>query len=171
MNKPLIYLIGFMGSGKSTIGALLAQKLQWTFIDTDNLIEQHEHRSVAEIFESRGEHYFRTIESRILHDISTQKQAVIATGGGIILRKENRDYMKKTGMQLWLQWNVNNLIHNVMQEPSSRPLFTDEKVFRILYNKRRRWYSMADTAIPCDENSPESIIDAILQYLRISNTI
>jgi len=164
-------MTGFMGAGKSTIGSLLASAMNWKFIDMDLLIEKQQQCSIFEIFRLQGEGCFRKIESRILHTIAQSTEAVVATGGGVLLRARNRELMKKTGVQVWLQWEFDNLVRNVMKNPSARPLYTDENSFRNLFNKRQKGYAGADTVIKCDNKSPEIIVNEILQYMSISTTI
>lgn len=169
--KSIIYLIGFMGAGKSTIGALLAKRMNWFFVDIDELIEAQQYCSIAEIFKSRGEPFFRKIECQILQEISHKTHSIVATGGGIILRKSNREFMKKTGIQVWLQWEISSLLQHIQVNPAARPLFNNENSFINLYNKRRKWYAEADIGVQCDNKTPNEIVFEILQYLPNSNKI
>src|SRR5437762_11443381 len=102
MSVSRIYLVGFMGSGKTTVGRRLAKKLGWKFIDLDEEIERREHRQVAEIFREKGEPYFRNLERLCLKDLSSSNsKAVIALGGGAYADAGNRDVAEKTGLTVW----------------------------------------------------------------------
>ena len=90
-----IFLIGFMGAGKTTIGSLLADKINFNFYDTDQMIVEQESREIVEIFKSNGEDYFRDLETGKLTEIENYKETIFATGGGIILRQENREILKR----------------------------------------------------------------------------
>ncbi len=98
-----IFLTGFMGAGKSTVGRLLAELLQCRFIDLDEMIVAREQRSITAIFSVDGESYFRDIETAILQEIDVRQATVYATGGGIILREENRRTMRLLGWTIYLQ--------------------------------------------------------------------
>ena len=102
MKKELLILTGFMGTGKTKIGEIVAKKLGWQFYDLDRLIEQKEQMSIAEIFRKKGEEYFRRKESLVLKEICEIKQTVLATGGGSLLSSENRQLAGKSGLVLCL---------------------------------------------------------------------
>ena len=100
----IFYLIGMMGSGKSSVGKLLANKLQFSNIDIDKEIEKDEKLSIKEIFEKKGENYFREIESKYL--LRKRKLAVVSCGGGIILYKKNREFLKTSGYTIYLKSSI-----------------------------------------------------------------
>ena len=101
--KNTIYLTGFMGSGKSTIGPILANTLGWDFFDLDKLVENKTGKKIRDIFEQEGESYFRKIETDTLREISESKNVIISLGGGTIANKENIEIMKNTGKIIYLK--------------------------------------------------------------------
>src|SRR4051812_10890047 len=103
MKYSRVYLIGFMGAGKTTIGRQLARKLGWKFIDLDKEIEQEEKRQIAEIFQESGEPQFRVIEKRYLKQLSYSTNAIIALGGGTYIDPQNRALTDLTGLTVWLK--------------------------------------------------------------------
>jgi shikimate kinase len=119
-----IYLIGYRGSGKSTLGRMISPLLNFTFMDIDKLIAEQEKRSIPEIFANSGEQYFRKKESEILNRLSGKNRMVVATGGGIILVKENRDLMSKTGYCIYLKADSKTLLSRI-QGDKDRPPLTD----------------------------------------------
>lgn len=160
-----------MGAGKTTIGQLLAKSINWNFIDLDLLIEKNQNESISQIFSKKGESYFRKIESKILSEASTSSKYVIATGGGIVIKKQNINVMQKTGIQIWLKWNINNLILNAKKEQNQRPLFSNNQNFINLYLSREHLYAQADITILCDELSPYQIVNKILKSTNKYNII
>ena len=154
-----IFLIGFMGSGKTFLGKQLAEKLQFPFFDIDLEIEKKSNMNVNDIFQHKGEKYFRDVESGIL--IDWNKNGIIATGGGIVISKINREFLtKKEHKVLWLNppWEViRSRIIN-----SYRPIVlerTEDELFE-LWNKRTLLYKeCAD--ISCDARNLECLIDAV----------
>ena len=98
MPKDNIILIGFMGTGKTTVGKIIAEKMQWTFLDTDDLIETRTGMSIPAIFEKYGEQWFRDQESAVIEEVLKEKNQVISTGGGAVLREENRQMMLEGGI-------------------------------------------------------------------------
>ena len=123
LNVPVhiknIFLIGMMGTGKSTLGVKLAEKLEWSFVDLDTQIEKKAGISISEIFSKQGEETFRDMESEILVEVCRNNHQVIATGGGIILRDKNRMLMKKQGYQIWLKATPETIFTRVKDNPSS----------------------------------------------------
>src|SRR2546430_46989 len=99
---PLIFLIGYRGSGKSTVGRVLAARLGWDFVDADVVLEERYGHTIRDIFAAEGETGFRNKESTVLADLCTRTKTVIATGGGVVLRHENRVRIKKCGFVAWL---------------------------------------------------------------------
>jgi len=117
-----IYLTGFMGAGKSTVGKLLAQRLGLNFIDSDWLIEERLGLSVKEIFQERGERAFRELESAIITEISQLQDRVVALGGGAILSEKNRSCISTSGVVLYLRVSAQSLFKRLDDQFSSRPL-------------------------------------------------
>lgn len=175
MNKPIkhIILIGFMGTGKSTVGKALAKKLRVSFVDTDQAIELFEGMSISEVFATQGEAYFRKVESKILTELLEypDSQQVIATGGGVILSEKNRMLLEKHHVFL-LQASIGEILSRVKKEQHQRPLLgkEDEIQDRItnLLNERNALYEYtADYIIQTDHKSIDTIIDEIRDHLGV----
>ena len=165
-----LYLIGMMGSGKSTIGALIAERLEYRFVDTDTSIEQSVGQSVAEIFQTSGEAEFRQCETNVLAKIAADKGQVIATGGGIAIKKENWDYLKH-GLVIWLDVSVDILVERLKGDTSrpiinrSSPTQLQSKLEQILI-ERREHYAVAELHLPITSDLPPmEIVDRILTLL------
>ncbi len=147
--QPLrnIVLIGFMGSGKSTLGRVLHQKLSYPLLDTDHLIEAQESKSVQDIFTDEGEEAFRTLESKLLADMLTNRcnHHIISTGGGMILREENRTLLKQLGFVVWLACSAEETYHRTART-NNRPLLNCENPMAVItrmLNERSPLYESA----------------------------
>ncbi len=164
----IFYLIGMMGSGKSSVGKLLANKLQFSNIDIDKEIEKDERLSIKEIFEKKGENYFREIESKYL--LRKRKLAVVSCGGGIILYKKNREFLKTSGYTIYLKSSIPTLEKRLLNE-NSRPLLSNDNLKETLiniYSKRKTLYtSAADTTIITDRRSVKEVCELIIKKLKI----
>lgn len=162
-----VYLIGMMGSGKSTVGQLLAAQLGYQFLDTDSLIEQAVGQSVSEIFAESGEAVFRELETRTLAELTAYGRKLIATGGGIVLKPENWGYLRN-GVIVWLDVPVEVLLAR-LQADTTRPLLQQgdlEDRLRSISSQRRDLYAQADLKITiAATDSPEAICDRIGQAL------
>jgi shikimate kinase len=145
----LIFLIGFMGSGKSRIGKDLAKLLRYKFIDTDALIEKRRKRSINKIFEKDGEEFFREIEKKTLLKLIKEKNTVIATGGGMPIYSDNMEIMKSNGLTIYLESGVGFLFHRLVGEKKHRPLInklTDVELMEYIMStlgNRRAVYEQA----------------------------
>jgi shikimate kinase len=165
---PGIYIVGFMASGKSTIGRHLAHRLGWDFYDTDDEIEKAEKVAIAEIFAGRGEAEFRRIERDILAQhvrwIERGRPAVVALGGGAFVEPVTRDLLSNNGISVWLDCPFHVVERRVRQEPHARvrPLAADPRKFASLYESRRESYSLADVRVPVETDEAERVVDAIL---------
>ena len=164
----IFYLIGMMGSGKSSVGKLLANKLQFSNIDIDKEIEKDEKLSIKEIFEKKGENYFREIESKYL--LRKRKLAVVSCGGGIILNKKNREFLKTSGYTIYLKSSIPILEKRLLNE-NSRPLLSNDNLKETLiniYTKRKTFYtSSANTTIITDRRSVKEVCELIIKKLKI----
>src|SRR4051812_36541976 len=125
MKYSRVYLIGFMGSGKTTVGRQVARKLGWKFIDLDKEIEQGEKRQVADIFRENGEPFFRALEKRYLKQTSYSSNAVIALGGGTYIDPQNRALTDLTGLTVWLKVSFARVADRVKMD-GTRPKFDDK---------------------------------------------
>ena len=164
----IFYLIGMMGSGKSSVGKLLANKLQFSIIDIDKEIEKNEKLSIKEIFEEKGENYFREIESKYL--LRKRNSAVVSCGGGIILNKKNREFLKTSGYTIYLKSSLPILEKRLLNE-NSRPLLSNDNLKETLiniYNKRKKLYtSAANTTVITDRRSVKEVCELIIKKLKI----
>src|SRR4051794_23590291 len=144
---PGIYIIGFMGSGKSTVGRLLADEIGWRFADLDDDIEASQRASVSEIFASRGEQEFRRIEQealvRQLHSIRRGTPTVLAIGGGAFAQPENIELLTEHGITVWIDTDF-DIVRKRVQGSDHRPLARDAAKFEQLFRERRRFYEQAE---------------------------
>jgi shikimate kinase len=170
-----IYLIGMMGAGKTTVGRLLAKALKYGFLDTDTVITQAAGKTINQIFAEEGEAAFRKLESDVLAGVSAHTRLAIATGGGIVLRRENWGHLHY-GLIVWLDVPV-DVLYNRLLEDTNRPLLQDAdpkgKLLELLEN-RILLYSQADLRITVSESETpgsiaEQIIDKIPSVLKIQN--
>lgn len=160
-----IVLIGFMGSGKTTIGKCFADRYQYTFLDTDEYIEQKAGMSIKDIFNTYGEEYFRTLETNCLKElIHTAKSSIISTGGGIPLREENQALLQQLGYVVYLKISKEVVLKRLAGD-TKRPLLQGENVelkVEALLQQRDPIYSrVADQVICVDELSVFEVISAV----------
>ncbi len=158
-----IYLLGFMGSGKSTVGALLAQELGWPFIDLDATIEAGQGVTVRELFDRAGEAFFRRIERAALIEASKAEPAVIALGGGTFAQKPNLEFIREVGgATIWLDCAPAELRRRC-ESMSNRPLFRDPVGFAQLLDQRLPYYQLAEYRVPTEGRAPEEVVNQILR--------
>lgn len=164
---PGLYVVGFMASGKSTVGRHLAKELGWSFFDIDDEIEAAENTSIASIFDSRGEEEFRRIEAQIIAQhvrwIERGRPAVLALGGGAFAQTANRDLLLENGMAIWLDCPLDVVKHRVAQA-SHRPLARDTERFAALFHARRENYAAADVHIAIESDDPDITVKTILAH-------
>ena len=159
-----IILIGFMGSGKSTVGKILAEKLEMKFLDTDLEIEKEQGRSVQDIFSEKGEEYFRKLENEISKKLSTENNTIISTGGGIILNKENIEYLKKDGVVFFLDVAKKTLYKRLISSKGRPLLEGDElwnKINNVLGERLERYRSSADFIVKVGNEIPYETMEDI----------
>ncbi len=162
-----IYLVGFMGAGKSTIGSALAARLRWEFIDLDKEIERREHRSIPEIFETCGERAFRSLETKVLGETCRLVRTVFATGGGTFTNPRNVELIKKSGVSVFLDVPSTVLINRIERSPRPRPLFRDPVQAKALLDERRPSYELADITLRVREGSDvHEVVEGIVARLR-----
>jgi shikimate kinase len=163
---PGIYLIGFMASGKTTIGRLLADELGWSFADLDQDIEGAESASIAQIFDTRGEAEFRLLEKeavrRRVREVEGGKPMVLALGGGTFTDEGHQALLRENGVTIWLDCSFPRVCARV-EGSSHRPLARDPEKFEQLYQQRRTAYSKAEYRIEIDTDDPATIVNAILK--------
>ncbi|MBG9793885.1 shikimate kinase [Paenibacillus dendritiformis] len=168
MSNRSIVLIGFMGTGKSTVGARLAERLQLRFRDLDEEIVRRTGQSIPEIFAERGEAYFREQEGQILSLLLEEEvPQIIATGGGAVLREENRKLMQEQATVIHLTAQEATIVDRVRQD-RNRPLLqggVEERVRRLMA-ERRGLYDFAHLCVPTDSESVEQVCARILAYME-----
>lgn len=153
-----IYLIGYMGSGKSTVGKGLATALKLQFLDLDNYIEKRNFKTIPEIFATEGETGFRIIEKKALQEVSEFEDIIIATGGGAPCFFDNMELIKKTGISLYLKGSPRILAQRLLNSKIERPLIkgkSKEELIAFIAEtlaKRNEWYSQADIILEFDHD-------------------
>ena len=162
-----LYLVGMMGSGKSTAGRHLAEQLGYRFLDADSSIEQVAGRSIPELFASDGEAGFRDLEAAVLNQIASWHSLVVATGGGVVTRPENWGQMQQ-GVVIWLDAPDALLLERLSADPTPRPLMQSEdpaQRLAELMGQRRPLYAQADLHIVQDGRAPDQVAEQILEAL------
>ena len=167
--KKKIVLIGMMGAGKSTIGALLSKKMNIKFIDVDSKIEIIEKQTISQIFKLKGEKYFRAIEVKTILSLldSREKELVLSLGGGSILDEKVRKNVKNNSLSFWLNWKPSTIIKRI-KKSSKRPLIqglNDQEIEKIMLD-RNKYYSKSNFKIDCDNHKKNEIVDRILLILK-----
>jgi shikimate kinase len=162
-----LYLIGMMGTGKTTIGQVLAKELGYRFFDTDVLIERVAQKSINDLFAEEGETFFRNLESQVLGEVSVCTRSVIATGGGVVLRPLNWSYLRH-GLIIWLDAPISLLVER-LAEDNTRPLLKIDNLalkLETLLAERKSLYQEADLQIAIAKNeNPEQIVSKILEQI------
>jgi len=147
--KSLVYIIGFMGSGKSTAGRKLAMSLGWTFVDLDRKIEEVAGKTIPQIFSDDGEEKFRELETSVLQSLKTEVKTIISTGGGTPCHGDNMQIMLATGLTIYLKMTPEQLTSRLLESTGQRPLLKnipDNKLNEFISKKlasREKWYSKA----------------------------
>jgi shikimate kinase len=163
-----VFLTGFMGAGKSTVGQLTANLLKIPFVDLDERIVQQEKREIKKIFAEEGEEYFRDCETDLLITLKKEAVAVYATGGGIVVRDVNREAMTSMGRIVYLSASWQTLQERLMHSVD-RPLVSPEKnweALKALWVKRQEFYSDADIIVSVDGCTPMEVARKIFDELK-----
>ena len=160
--KRAVFLVGFMGAGKTTTGRALATRLGWQFLDLDDLIEQRERRTVAEIFAASGEPEFRRVETaaleQLLRELPSLEPTVVALGGGAFVQPANAVLLKQFGAPVvFLDAPVDELDARCVPRAGQRPLFRDAEQFRRLYEERRSGYVKAGLRLDTSGKSADEV--------------
>ena len=174
-----VYLTGFMGSGKSTIGPILANTIGYEFVDIDRAIEAQTGKIVREIFQNQGEEYFRTLERALLGDLRSRDHIVISLGGGTIADPVSFPLIRESGILVYLRTAPEHLFKR-LHHKSDRPILVDasgerlsEDALRVrieeVYARRRQFYEQADIIISTDEHKVGITVDQIVR--RLSNLL
>lgn len=164
MKADKIYLVGFMGAGKTTLAKALAKRLDWRAVDVDELIESREHATVAEVFARHGETYFRAAERAVLADQVGQRHLVVATGGGTFADAQNRAAIQRDGVSIWLDVPLDRLIDRVPAD-GRRPLAADRSGFERLYHQRRAAYEQAHVRLDAGRAAVDALVEQLVDWL------
>ena len=166
MFKKNIVLIGMMAAGKTTIGFKLAKKLNYNFIDIDAEIEKLENEKIINIFQNKGEIYFRKIEEKISLVFLDKNKSVISIGGGAFLNNKIRDKIKKNSHSFWLNWKIKTILDRISKN-KNRPLALklNDRDLENLYRKRIKSYKLSNFKVNCENKNKNEIIKNIFKLL------
>ncbi len=173
-----IVLIGMSGVGKTKVGQYISKKLEMTLFDTDNIIETKYGITISDIFSNFGEQYFRSLENKIIEDVSKYNNSVISTGGGVVLNSINIYNLKKNGIIFWLKADLNTIYNNLKKDSSSantRPLLGNglnlKERIEQLYGEREKLYaSNSDYVVQVDGRTIEDVGDEIIFIFKSLNS-
>jgi len=169
MTYPNIVLIGFMGTGKSAVADYLSVELGFPIIDIDQVISNLEKKSIVDIFATHGEAYFRDVESRILSQLTIEKNTIISCGGGIVMTTGNIEKLKEIGFVVLLTASPRTVLRRV-EENDERPLLTDRMnigfVTELMEQRREHYRRAADIVIDTDDKSVSQVGDELLEQMR-----
>jgi shikimate kinase len=170
--QSAIFLVGFMACGKSTVGPVLAAKLNRAFIDLDDVIKAEAGCTIAELIAWGGEDRFRHIETETLREVARSKSAVIAPGGGAITRAENRELMSQLGITVWLDAPFELCWRRIEQDQTVRPLAPNKEVARARYEQRLPLYRQASICVPIEgSQTPDEIAHRIIEQINRSSDL
>ncbi|WP_455035782.1 shikimate kinase [Leptotrichia massiliensis] len=158
-----IVLIGMPACGKSTIGYWLSQKIGYPLLDTDKYLEEKENRIISDIFSNEGEEYFRNLETKYLKELSEKEGLIISTGGGAVKKKENIDILKKNGIVIFLNREINDISK---ENHKHRPLLQDINNIQKLYDERIDLYKKYSDIIIKNNDDMSIIVDRIITALK-----
>ena len=168
--KSHIFIIGMMGTGKSTIASLLSKKLNIPFIDTDKDLEDILNLSLEEFFKKFSEKKFRELESTYFVEHVNSSHCIYATGGGIIINKKNRNVLKNYGRTILLNASIETIIKRLENDSKKRPLFTNKNALENIWNERKHYYHQcSDIIIDTDNKEPQTIAKEIIKKLIYEN--
>ena len=171
MTKKNIVLIGMMAAGKSTIGFKLAKKLNYRFVDIDKKIEEYENQRITDIFQKKGERYFRKIEEKMTVAYLKKSKVVISIGGGAFLNKTVRQKIKKNSNSFWLNWKINTILTRIISN-DRRPLaikLSREDLIK-LYKKRVKFYKLSNFKVECENKTKNQIVNEIYKIIENENS-
>jgi shikimate kinase len=163
VNADKLYLVGFMGAGKTTVARALGRRLGWRVEDVDERIETRERRSVAAIFAQQGEAYFRQLERQVLAELLPERQLIVATGGGTFAEPDNRAVMLADGAVAWLDVSLSRVLERVPAD-GRRPLASDRAQMELLFARRQLSYAQAHVRIDGTLPVPE-VVERLLDWM------
>ncbi len=158
-----VYLVGFMGSGKTTLARALGRRLGWRHVDLDEEIERREGRSVSQLFAEHGEPYFRKVEREVLLALQPMRNVVVATGGGTFVQPANRADILADGVVVWLDVPFSRIVDRVPSD-GRRPLATDRAAFEALFEQRRAAYRQAHLRLAA-HGRVDALVERLLHQL------
>jgi len=159
-----IYLIGFMGAGKTTVAQALGARLGWRVEDVDALIEARERESISDIFAHLGEPYFRAVERDVLYSLLPLRHTVVATGGGTFVDPDNRAAIQRDGTSIWLDVSFSQVVDRIPPD-GRRPLASDRQTLQQLYEARRGAYQLAHLRLDASRAPIGELVERILEWL------
>ena len=165
MKADKIYLVGFMGAGKTTLAKALGRRLDWRVEDIDERIEAREGRSVSSIFAREGEPYFRAVERAVLLDLLPLRHAVVATGGGTFADVDNRAAINRDGYSIWIDLPLSELVERIPAD-GRRPLASDRAQFERLYAVRRASYEQAHLRLDGAHAPVDALVERVLEEVN-----
>ncbi|MFN8615277.1 MAG: shikimate kinase [Vampirovibrionales bacterium] len=171
---PRIWLTGYMGAGKSTVGKHLARQLGWGFTDTDRELTSRYNKPMSQIFADHGEAAFRQAELELLKQLATSQRRVISTGGGTLVRQEAMAVALASGVVVYLKAPVELLFERVIYSPKDRPMIDvpdAEAMFVQRFREREPFYLQAHVSVPTGQGKPHAVVEAIAQALSISSLL
>ena len=163
-------LIGFMGTGKSSVGRLVAEQLRFDFLDTDELIEARAGKSITEIFAQHGESTFRELEHQLVVDLAVRRRTVIATGGGLPVNPANLDHLKQHALVICL-WASPGKIFERVHTQTHRPLLHDpdpQAIIHALLTARSPFYRQADVLVNSDSRTIREVAQQVVSQFRFA---
>lgn len=173
MKVRKLFLVGYMGCGKSTLGRKLSRRMRWPIIDTDHQIEEREGASVADIFRYEGEEHFRREERRLMEElVADEWQMIISTGGGLPTWSDNMDYMNRAGLTVYIRRSAEQIASRLspygrQKRPSLRGL-NDEELVSFMQRhmaERSPWYERAALTLDGDRYGDEELVEQVLNYI------
>ena len=172
LSKPIV-LMGLMGSGKSTIGKMLSDRIGVPLSDTDKIIEKKVGKTIYEIFDDLGEKYFRQVEEKVVGKVLDETAHIISTGGGSILSSKTRNAIKFKSFSIWVQCNV-NIISKRIHEQEKRPLLKNKNMVDTLIKKNKeriKFYRQADSQIVNENSNIEATVETIVEELLLKKMV
>ena len=162
-----IFLIGMMGSGKSSTGPVLAEILKYKYVDLDVLIEKLTKKTIDKVFSEEGEEYFRDLETQCLQEIIKLPSVVVSTGGGVVLKKENWGILRQ-GIIVWLDINKEIALNRLNSKDNIRPLLKDniDKKYEEIFETRKDIYAQADLRVEINNEGVRNVAEKILNILK-----
>ncbi len=168
-----IFLIGFMGSGKTSVGWRLSQRLGYYFLDMDQQIEKEERCKISQLFKEKGESFFRQLETQLLSRLVSLQNTVVSTGGGIVTTEGNLEIMKRIGKVVYLKLSP-EAVYQRLKYDTSRPLLQTENVeeqIRALLEKRESLYAQANSIVGVQDRSVNQITSQIIHSLGSASSV